>query len=66
MNKSTWMPVTFLIIGCSVYGYYGVTQNAWKVNLPNLIIYIVIILALFFAQRKKEQLRRRREENENK
>ena len=53
MNKSTWMPVTFLVIGCSVYGYYGVTQNAWKVNLPNLIIYIVIILALFFAQRKK-------------
>lgn len=65
MRKSTWMPVAFLLVGCAFYIYYGVTYNAWKANLLNIIIYAVIVVALFFAQRKKEQLRREREERES-
>lgn len=65
MRKSVWMPVAFLLAGCAFYIYYGVTYNAWRANLPNIIIYAVIVVALFFAQRKKEQLQKEREEREN-
>lgn len=65
MRKLTWMPVAFLLVGAAFYIYYGVTYNAWKENLSNLIVYIIIIIGLFLAHRKKEQLRREREEREN-
>ena len=64
MKKSVWMPVAFLLAGGAFYVYYGITYNAWKQNLYNIIIYAVIVVALFFVQRKKEQLRREREERE--
>jgi hypothetical protein len=53
------------IARCAFYIYYGVTYNAWRANLPNIIIYAVIVVALFFAQRKKEQMQKEREEREN-
>ena len=58
------MPVTFLLAGGAFYIYYGVTYNAWRANLPNIVIYALIVIALFFAQRKKEQMRKEREERE--
>lgn len=62
MRKSTWMPVAFLLVGCAFYIYYGVTYNAWKQNVANLVIYFAIVIALFLAHRKKERLRKEREE----
>ena len=32
------MPVTFLLAGGAFYIYYGVTYNAWRANLPNIVI----------------------------
>ncbi len=60
--KSQYLPCLLLIMGVVFYVYYGITWNAWRVNLPNLIIYILIILALHWALRKKEKYRNNRNE----
>lgn len=55
----------FLLLGLGFYVYYGIEMNAWKQNLPNLLIYLVIVAGLFWAMTKKQQLQREREQDEN-
>jgi len=54
--KSQYLPALLMLVGIGFYVYYGVTWNAWRENIANLLIYIVIIGALFWALRKKEDL----------
>lgn len=62
--RSTYLPALLMLVGIGFYVYYGVTWNAWRENLANLIIYVVIIGALFWSLRKKEEMTKdRRKEN---
>jgi len=54
--KSQYLPALLMLVGIGFYVYYGVTWNAWRENIANLLIYILIIGALFWALRKKEDL----------
>lgn len=65
IKKSTYLPVLLLLMGTTFYVYYGVTQNSWQTNLPNLGIYLVIIIALHFSLRQKEKLQEKREKEFN-
>ena len=56
IKRSIGLPIGLAVVGAAFYIYFGVTWNAWKENLPNIIIYTLIILALWWALRKKEEL----------
>jgi c-di-AMP phosphodiesterase-like protein len=60
-RKSTYLPVLLFIMGSSFYIYYGITQNSWRANLPNMGIYLIIIIALYLSLRQKEKLQEKRE-----
>ena len=36
--RSTFLPLLLLLAGLAFYVYYGITWNAWRANLANLII----------------------------
>ena len=57
MKRHIWLPCAFFCVGLIFYIYYGLTWNAWIVNLPNLGIYAIIVLALSWALKKKEQIK---------
>lgn len=55
--RSTFLPLLLLLAGLAFYVYYGITWNAWRTNLANLIIYVIIIAALFWSLRAKEKMK---------
>lgn len=54
--RSKYLPILLLLVGIAFYVYYGISYNAWRENLANLIIYVVIISALYWSLRAKEKM----------
>lgn len=54
--RSKYLPILLQLVGIAFYVYYGISYNAWRENLANLIIYVVIISALYWSLRAKEKM----------
>ena len=64
MKKYVILPLVLFIIGLAVYVFFGITYNAWKENLPNMLIFLIIIAMLAWALKKKDALEKKRKNNQ--
>lgn len=58
------LPIILFVVGLAVYIFFGITDNAWMINLPNIIIFFLIIVLLTWARKKKYDLQQKRNNGE--
>lgn len=64
MKKYIILPLVLFLIGLAVYVFFGITDNAWKDNLPNILVFLIIIALLAWALKKKDYLEKKRKNNQ--
>ena len=64
MKRFIILPFVLFLLGAAVYVYFGITDNAWQENLPNIIIFVIIIALLAWALKKKDTLEKQRKNNQ--
>lgn len=64
-KRYIWQPLAFLCVGVVFYVYYGVTMNAWVINIPNLLFYAFILAILSWTLYKKDKIQQERNRNNN-
>jgi len=64
MKKIFMLPIILFVVGLAVYIFFGITDNAWMINLPNIIIFFLIIVLLTWARKKKYDLQQKRNNGE--
>jgi hypothetical protein len=64
MKKIFMLPIILFVVGLAVYIFWGITDNAWMINLPNIIIFFLIIVLLTWARKKKYDLQQKRNNGE--
>ena len=64
MKKIFMLPIILFVVGLAVYIFFGITDNDWMINLPNIIIFFLIIVLLTWARKKKYDLQQKRNNGE--